>query len=965
MTAPRRLVSLFATWVLTSAAVTHAAGTLDGTLPIRVYRDLDGLPQNTVHAITLDHEGLLWIGTQDGAAVWDGRAWQAVPMPDRATSNFVRTILASRDGSLWFGTQAGGLHRRSEGRWERHEPRIDGLPAARVNHLAELDGLLLVATHEAGIATFDGTRWQRLTVADGLPTDRVWRLAPGTYSGSSGAWAACEGGLVFIDPTSNRVVAHPSFPQGHANSVVVLERPGAEEVWVGTYGEGVFRFDGRAWHNLGSSAGLENLFVTSLAVDPERQTVWVGTDGGGAARWDRATNRFEVLSSAVGLPSDAVYSLLATSTAEGAQALWVGTRNGGLARVRELGWRALRPVPESPEAAVTALAEEILSDGSSALWFGTDGAGLVRRDASGHQRWDVAAGLPNGFVQALTVIGSGSERQVWVGLRNGGLVRIDAAGRIVEQVEAAGGELPHDLVQAIVLHQGERGPELWVGTREGLAIRRGAAWHRIPGLPPVSITDFEPSADGAMWVGSAVGILRVEGDRFSIIDQRNGLRNTGILHLLETAGPDGELQLWAGTDGGGLVLFSGGDTPRLLAEFNEASEPPLPNDVVSGLAKVDENTLFVLSNRGVAELSLSDPAVRYGPSVHVHVSGPEDGLPALAGNRAAILVDRQRRLWVGTVEGAAALDLGVTQREDRQPKRLVLRSITVDQAARMAGTDGRIQMGPQDRTVRIEYALLSFFREHDSRYRSQLIGVEDQAGAWTSQSSRELTGLPAGTYTLQVQGRDFEGNLSVPLEVPIVVSADLWSTIWASLAPALAVALVAFVVLALQQRRAVRLAQRLEQQVSELEVPARRARRALIACGLADPLTGTPNDEVLSLLARRPTPAGATLLLLGLRDTTTPLAEAAVFEETAAETLARLSPGAEVGRFDVGVVWAWLPTADPHNPRRWLDRARDDLSRYQTVGAFGTADPAQVAELPERIADAFAGARRTGVVTAG
>src|SRR5690606_19239270 len=144
-------------------------------------------------------------------------------------------------------------------------------------------------------------------------------------------------------------------------------------------------------------------------------------------------------------------------------------------------------------------------------------------------------------------------------------------------------------------------------------------------------------------------------------------------------------------------------------EFNEASEPPLPNDVVSGLAKVDEQTLFVLSNRGVAEMSLSDPAVRYGPSVHVHVSGPEDGLPALAGNRAAILVDHQRRLWVGTVEGAASLDLGVAQREDRQAKRLVLRGIAVDQAARPPAADGGIQLGPNDRTVRIEYALLSFF----------------------------------------------------------------------------------------------------------------------------------------------------------------------------------------------------------------------------------------------------------------
>ena len=39
-----------------------------GAPALRVFRDLDGLPQNTVHAIAVDRLGRLWVGTGAGLA---------------------------------------------------------------------------------------------------------------------------------------------------------------------------------------------------------------------------------------------------------------------------------------------------------------------------------------------------------------------------------------------------------------------------------------------------------------------------------------------------------------------------------------------------------------------------------------------------------------------------------------------------------------------------------------------------------------------------------------------------------------------------------------------------------------------------------------------------------------------------------------------------------------------------------
>ena len=43
-----------------------------------------------------DALGYLWVGTQDGAARWNGREWLTIDMPDREVSNYVRSLAAAR-----------------------------------------------------------------------------------------------------------------------------------------------------------------------------------------------------------------------------------------------------------------------------------------------------------------------------------------------------------------------------------------------------------------------------------------------------------------------------------------------------------------------------------------------------------------------------------------------------------------------------------------------------------------------------------------------------------------------------------------------------------------------------------------------------------------------------------------------------------------------------------------------------
>jgi hypothetical protein len=61
---------------------------------------------------------MLWIGTKDGAASYDGRSWRILNMPSEIGQNSVDLILPASNGDLWFGISGGGIARRfPDGTW--------------------------------------------------------------------------------------------------------------------------------------------------------------------------------------------------------------------------------------------------------------------------------------------------------------------------------------------------------------------------------------------------------------------------------------------------------------------------------------------------------------------------------------------------------------------------------------------------------------------------------------------------------------------------------------------------------------------------------------------------------------------------------------------------------------------------------------------------------------------------------
>lgn len=832
----------------------------DAGLPVcRRFEDVDGLPQNTVHALLVDREGFVWAGTQDGAAFYDGQTWHGVELPDPLRSNFVRSMLQTKNGDLWIGSQAGGLFRRRDGAWRQFEPGDSGLPDDRVNVLLESErdtgeSEIWIGTHEGGVVRYDGENWTVYSSAAGLPSSQVWDLLLTGAGADRTLWIATGAGPATLRLADGEVAIPAGAPSASVSSLIESTAADGRRVMnVGTYGQGLWRFAGGQWSRIDRDGGLPSSFLTDLAPSPSRggDAFWIASDGGGIALLDEGVIRAIDLGAT--LSSRAVYKILETTAAEGGRAVWLGTRNNGVLRMVDGFWRGFQPFPETPNVPVNALLLRREAGGRASLWLGTDGYGLAVRRHGEWSRIDVASGaLGNDTVTAIAETRAvGGRSALWVGTRNGGLARLE--GERWSRFDSAGGALPNDTVQALVEGIDDHGRgTLWIGTREGLVAFDGERFRRAGESGPYpneAVTSLAAvrAPDGALeiWVGTVEGLWRHRGSGWKKWDRRDGLHNPSVqaLHFESSAG--GERTVWIGSDGGGVYLLdpdAPGTTARTLAD---AGLPPVPNGSIYSILRDAEGRIYVLTNRGVSRLTRSPGG---GEPARLEQFTSEHGLPLNQGNRGAGFVDDRGRLWIGTVGGAAAFDPAL-EPDDRTPKRLHVR-VTPASCQDCDAFDGQLFAHDENR-FRFRFQLLSYFAEPLLRYRTELVGHDVAPGEWTRAAEREVGALPPGRYLLRAWGRDATGVVSGPVEFAFAVRPAPWQTPWAW---ALGAALLAAIAGLLWRARSLAQARReraLEEQVAARTRRLQRANALLVELSYLDALTSVPNrrrfDELFAL----------------------------------------------------------------------------------------------------------------------
>jgi len=298
-------------------------------------------------------------------------------------------------------------------------------------------------------------------------------------------WVGTSQGLIKFNIQTEQQITFTRANGLRSDSILALSFDKQKNLWLGTNGGGMLKYDGKKWVSYDKGSGLVDEYVWSILFDPDG-TQWIGTWYGvnkvSRSKWDTYTIKD-------GVANEWVYVIL--SDRNGSK--WFGTE-GGVNRFDGRQWQTW--THKDGLGADQALIEKELGHKVTILPSGQR-----------HQGHKIQEGVYNPDYVVCGLIDKQDNK--WFGTWGGGLSRFD--GKFWKTYTMSDG-LAGNTVHAIAMDQ--RGI-FWIGTNKGVSRFDGKNFKNFgvrDGLFAIPVYSITIGPDGSKWFGSFGGISRYTGE---------------------------------------------------------------------------------------------------------------------------------------------------------------------------------------------------------------------------------------------------------------------------------------------------------------------------------------------------------------------------------------------------------------------------------------------------------------------
>jgi len=357
------------------------------------YSKTNGLSSNFILSLSAGKNDEIWIGSARGLSKYNGNSFSN----SADTRKWISDLTTDKTGTT-YGLKGKRLYNASKDALVTISNDTTEMVTALTTDYSRN---IWAAVHGKGLYKLENGKWSALALdektknlvitnilVDELNKGKIWLLTPdGVYisqnnkiakayteittecntivQDSKGAvWIGTNTGAYYITPAT---VIHFNASNGFTDNVVnKIFKDVENNIWLGTDGSGLFRFNNNSYVTFDETQGIESRIVMAIANGPTPGTIWLGSYGG--LYEYKQNQRIKKIKIPSQNPNSYRINFLHTDHKNN---VWIGTPGGGL--WRQSGQRMERMDSEKEHIAYNAMIED--SDGT--IWLSTNYGSLT------------------------------------------------------------------------------------------------------------------------------------------------------------------------------------------------------------------------------------------------------------------------------------------------------------------------------------------------------------------------------------------------------------------------------------------------------------------------------------------------------------------------------------------------------------------------------------------------------------
>lgn len=696
------------------------------------------------------------------------------------------------------------------------------------------EGLLFLGSKE-GLSKFNGKSSVLFKKEDGLCNNEISSLF---FDSKGKLWIGHKNGRIstFLH---NRFDSVPLYSNSPDKAITSFFEDKNNTLFIGTYGSGLFEYNGKKLKKYSTENGLSDDLVYSMAYDG-KNSLWLGTDAG-ITKVDLESRdsikKFSYITTKTGLPDNIVRVV----KFDGQSDMLIAMQDSGLC-FYNIDKQALIKPPFLGSWTLGAITD-VLGSPANSILIATEKKGVLSIEGRKLNLIDTQDGLLSNSISKLFI---DREKDLWVAGKSGISLLYNQRHLLLN---AALTGMPSDKIMTVFVDPDQT---VWAWSNKGLSeiLQDAIGDYKVRNLmldiaaKGTQVVCMIRADQNSIWLGTygmGIAVLDPKTGKSEFINSKNGLANESISSMcLDKEGfvwastlgggvskinlktkeiknygesnglvsnyvyqvfRDSKQKIWAAVDGGAIELLEGENfvCKKSAWKLNSKTVFSITDDskgniwfVTSdeGLGRFDGNSVSFYT----AKNGLRDPLPPILTSVKnkiilVHNKGidviDEDRKPAIAyydisesdldPNLNGFYNDASGNTWFGTNKGIIKF------------RACSIASDSISPAAYLTGIniqynkykiDSARDFSYKQNNLVFEYAATCLKTPDKLRFRYKLIGLEKDWQYSTEGRLATYNNISPGEYEFSVEACNDEGIWGEPANYKFSISAPVWYHWW-------------------------------------------------------------------------------------------------------------------------------------------------------------------------------------------